>query len=794
MELKPASPETIARLLGECTVVAGGYKCKCPVHDDAKASLQINIVGSRDGKTTVHCHAGCKPADIFKAIEEKTGMYFESRMKISKTDDKINLVYPAPIDWPPELAYNGMAHSAAYPYYDDERNLMFVVARWNLPGGSKHIRPYSVANINGQMRWTARLKLPMKPIYNLAEVLERFEATVIIVEGEKAAEAGKYDPQFADYVVVTYQGGATSWKNTDWGPLRGRSLILIPDNDDAGRDAFVELAQHLGLNQFCLSIQIAHHDKAFPAKWDIADKWPEGRSFSTFQFYTAPEPNHDFIEDSITPVNYMEYYSNKYWLHYDGMFFSAIDKQAWVHFIGQSFNASGNLKRINNNFPGRKKCYVGRDPAIDLWADDLASRQKFVSGFRFRPGTSDPLVEEAGKTYLNSFTGFGFKEGDEQDCTVILNFIHDVICDSDENAYIYVLNYLSHMLQFPERRPTVAIVLKSIQGAGKSTFGMLIGRLLGSSENTSGYFGSFGVLDKVLGKFNAVLEDKIAIFVEELEITKSRTMENALKSLITDSKIMIEPKGREAYSTNNYARIFGGTNHNHIWNVTEDERRLTLLELSPKYAKNDVYFRAIREAINNIYVMRGFVKHLMEYKVDHSLVLYPLKNKARSNQAMATKNPNKELALKLLRSGEITLRLFDERKDVICGYHVSHQQWDDGFVRIPSNLTRRVIQAEIDTGKYGEAFFSARDKRVSIVELVKMLGAVADDHGSVPYSTMSIDQNGTKVKDSCYVIPALHQAKAAFCKYHNVEYGDIFDDEKEKIIHLPVDNVAEAPF
>lgn len=793
MNLKPASAETIARILGECTVTAGGFKCKCPAHDDKQASLQINIVGSRDGKTTVHCYAGCKPVDVFKAIEEKTGYYFESRVKKSVDTGKDDVVYPAPIDWPVGLSYNGIPHSVAYPYYDSEHQLMFVVARWNLPGGGKRILPYSVTNTGGQHKWVSKLRLTPRPIFNLAEVLEFNTKPIIIVEGEKAVEAGKHDHQFDDYVIVTYQGGAGNWKHTDWSPIKGRDLYLIPDNDDAGREAFVELAQHLNLNEFCKTVKLAEHPKYFPPKWDIADPWPENASLKHLSWYDAPKAGFDFIKSTITPANYPDVFNSLYWVLYDGQFYYTIEKQRWIHSAGRYFDPI--RMRVSANHPMSRACFIGKESAIQVWANQAAHDDKFISGFRFRPGQNEPEIREDDRTYVNTFTGFGIKPDMSGNCDIIKNYLLHVICDGDENGYTYLFNYLSHMLQFPEDRPTVAIVLRGIQGAGKSAFGFLIGRLLGSSRESQGYFTSVATIDRLTGKFNSQLANKLAIFVEELELTKSRSMENALKSLVTDPTITIEPKGKEPYIEQNYARIFGASNHNHIWNVSEGERRLTLFNVSETRAGDTEYFFNLFAAFNDVSTMRRFMHELLTYKVDHVMVRKPLKNEARAFQVLATKTPNKELAYRMLKHGEISLRILDERREVVASYYVSREEWESGLAKIPSGLTRKIIQSEVETGQYGETVFSARDKRVSITEMVKMMGWVKPDDGA-GYSTVQIFEHGQKKPDAGYPLPNLTKSRQAFCAYHGVNYQDAFGDADENIIPFPKakSTASEPPF
>ena len=42
------------------------FQCKCPGHDDNRASLSVSK--GEHGKTLLHCHAGCKPERILSSV------------------------------------------------------------------------------------------------------------------------------------------------------------------------------------------------------------------------------------------------------------------------------------------------------------------------------------------------------------------------------------------------------------------------------------------------------------------------------------------------------------------------------------------------------------------------------------------------------------------------------------------------------------------------------------------------------------------------------------------------------
>jgi DNA primase len=71
-----------------------------------------------------------------------------------------------------------------------------------------------------------------RPLYGLHLLAERLEAPVLVVEGEKTADAAA--ELLPDFVVVTSPFGAKSAGKADWSVLKGREVTIWPDNDEAG--------------------------------------------------------------------------------------------------------------------------------------------------------------------------------------------------------------------------------------------------------------------------------------------------------------------------------------------------------------------------------------------------------------------------------------------------------------------------------------------------------------------------------------------------------------------------------
>jgi putative DNA primase/helicase len=176
---------------------------KCPAHDDRNPSLSIREGG---GKPLVHCHAGCSQRDVIDALKAR-GLW---------QDD------PAPKS---QIV-------AAYDYTDEDGALLYQVVRYQ-PKDFRQRQP------DGRGGWIWR-KGKRQVLYRLREVLEA--PIVFVVEGEKDAETMRSQ----GFVATTNAGGAKApWLPAFTDSLRGREVILIPDNDPPGRARVITIARAL---------------------------------------------------------------------------------------------------------------------------------------------------------------------------------------------------------------------------------------------------------------------------------------------------------------------------------------------------------------------------------------------------------------------------------------------------------------------------------------------------------------------------------------------------------------------
>jgi len=119
-----------------------------------------------------------------------------------------------------------------WQYKDAQGQCLGYVYRFNTSDGGKETLPltYCLNTKIGKhdwrwMQWTA----PNRPIYGLDRLAAKPDAWVLLVEGEKCADAPV--DLLPNAVVVSWSGGSKAIDKTDWTPLAGRNIYAWADCD-----------------------------------------------------------------------------------------------------------------------------------------------------------------------------------------------------------------------------------------------------------------------------------------------------------------------------------------------------------------------------------------------------------------------------------------------------------------------------------------------------------------------------------------------------------------------------------
>ena len=196
-------------------------------------------------------------------------------------------------------------------YRDANGGRVCFIGRYNKADGKKEFRPRTwCKNRRPERRGGAGRNVPdPRPLYGLELLAQRPNAPVIVVEGEKCADAARRI--FPDHVVVSPMNGARSPHKADWSPLQGRDVTICRDNDKPG-EAFEQTVGRILLRLACkvsavdiaalVALAVSARGAAVKADgWDIADAallWetPEALRAAVFGLVRPFVPTLDLAE------------------------------------------------------------------------------------------------------------------------------------------------------------------------------------------------------------------------------------------------------------------------------------------------------------------------------------------------------------------------------------------------------------------------------------------------------------------------------------------------------------------
>lgn len=231
-ECEPSLRDVLSKLRG-VRKSGGGWSALCPAHDDRKNSLSISM--GDGGKVLIHCHAGCPYERI--AAELDLTVNSNGQRRIVKV----------------------------YDYCDERGALLYQAVRYEPKG-------FTVRRPDGGGGYIPDIKGVRRVLYRLRQLLtEQIDQPVLIVEGEKDADrlAG------LGFAATTNVGGATKWRNEYSESLRGRHVVIIPDNDEAGRKHGEQVAR--SLESVAASVKIIELPD-LPHKGDVSGYFNAGHT------------------------------------------------------------------------------------------------------------------------------------------------------------------------------------------------------------------------------------------------------------------------------------------------------------------------------------------------------------------------------------------------------------------------------------------------------------------------------------------------------------------------------------
>ena len=240
--------ELLSRLDNVKSAGEDSYTACCPAHDDRDPSLSVKR--EEDGRILLHCHAGCEFEEVCEALgvaakdlapadgrqEPPRRPEGGKRGKLHETVNDAAKAAALGLKRKHKRLYRTVA---TYSYRDRDGKLVAAVLRLENPENGPPSKEYRPIHKDGA-GWRIGDPPGGFPLYRLPELLAS-EGPVFVCEGEKASDA----LATVGLTATTSAHGAGAARKADWSALAGRTVIFVPDNDEAGEKYAQEAAGRL---------------------------------------------------------------------------------------------------------------------------------------------------------------------------------------------------------------------------------------------------------------------------------------------------------------------------------------------------------------------------------------------------------------------------------------------------------------------------------------------------------------------------------------------------------------------
>jgi hypothetical protein len=469
--------------------------------------------------------------------------------------------------------------------------------------GGKEFTPLSWAKNSktGAEGWRFMAFPEPRWLYGLDRLAKYPEKTVLLVEGEKCADAGA--EHLPDLVCMTWPGGSKAVEKTNWQPLAGRKVIIWPDCDaqtdknekllpadkQPGQSAANKIAdklQALGCHVWMLAIPQPGEK---PSGWDIADVVAEGMTDQALKDYVRK--NSHVQAPAKAPV------ANIY-LKAICSVEELLERFSLIYAYGGT--VFDHQERVMLTLTDLRDACISRD-YVKHWQGDFRRKIFHIDNVGFDPAENDP------KIHCNLWGGWP-TQPKKGNCDKILKLLRYMCSNEDdsefEELYNWILKWLAYPIQNPGAKMKSALVVHGPQGTGKNLVFECVmeiydkyGRIIGQ--------------DAIEDRFNDWASKKLFLIADEV-VARSDLyhVKNKLKSFITGDVIRINSKNIMAYDERNHVNLVFLSNERMPVVLEEDDRRHAVI-WTPIKLDNNFYKQVAAEKANGgVAALHDYLLHV----------------------------------------------------------------------------------------------------------------------------------------------------------------------------------------
>jgi hypothetical protein len=254
-----------------------------------------------------------------------------------------------------------------------------------------------------------------------------------------------------------------------------------------------------------------------------------------------------------------------------------------VVYDGREIVRLSEFKKLCNDYVmvGKEDEKKKRVKEVDIWLDNH-DRNEFDQ-IVFDPGRSPGYHDRT----VNTYQGLAV-EPRKGTVDPFLVHLEQNVCQDNKDWLDYLVQWMSHVVQKPQCKTGVAIVLQGDEGVGKSIVAEYFGRIFGR------YYKRIDSGNRITGRFNSQFKECLLCNADEAVCVYERKSLGILKSLITDKEFTYEHKGYDPVEGLNFTNFFIISNDERIVAPSDSDRRYFVLKVKNNWkGRGDVWNKII---------------------------------------------------------------------------------------------------------------------------------------------------------------------------------------------------------
>ena len=249
--------------------------------------------------------------------------------------------------------------------------------------------------------------------------------------------------------------------------------------------------------------------------------------------------------------------------------------------------------------------YKEIDIFLNKWLKD--TKKKVFSKLDFYPD-----ISQCPEDVYNIFNGFSIEKIDleqkEKDELIKPILQHFKDCFESEEVVNYIIRQFAHTIKYPMDKSSngVSVVIQGEQGTGKSfTIDEMLIPLIGEK-----YYTYTCKPSDLAGDHSEAMTNKLVVTLDEVNGKTSFDIAEVLKSFITQTKLIVNPKGIRPYTVNNWCRYWFTTNRKVPLKIEIGDRRYFATRMLETHKNDIAYYKNLSTYMKRKDVLSAWFDYL----------------------------------------------------------------------------------------------------------------------------------------------------------------------------------------